>query len=400
MTYGIYLKEPQASVPASQQKATPLVVIVSHHNRKYKKPLGISIYPRDFVKGKTKDEGINLRLRKIRSYIEERLSDLSSEDAILATLEAVRDIATTGRDGDTIERENNRAKSEIPTFSKYLEEWVTRGGTSSRQRKLFKHNMEKFIGGSIDWGEVDDALHFRLEQKMISAGFSVNYQRKTVGQLKSVMEEGRKLRYHTNLAYKDWKVTKEYPDMIYLTADEVDRVWNVELKSMTERKARDLFIIGVYTVARFSDYSRVSDEIIRDGMIHFIHKKTSTPVCVPVAPRVRAVLDRNGGKAPTLCSQRFNDAIKEVCRKADICEKVERRYSKGAKHITERVPKWSLVTSHTARRTGATLLRQAGASMREIMLIGGWTSEQTLEHYLRMTREENAVKMRDNPFFK
>ena len=399
MTYDIYLKSPQG-VPARDQKATPLVVIVSHRNCKYKKPLGISVYPRDFVKGKARSEAVNLKLRKVRSYLTEVLSDLSTPEDITSALLTARDIAQTGRDGVSIDEQRARDLSGIPTFSEYLKEWIKRGGTSCRQRKLFSHNMEKFIGTDIGWDDVDDSLHFRLEQRMVAAGFSVNYQRKTVGQLKSVMEEGRKLRYHTNLAYKDWKVTKEYPDLPALTQDEVDRVWEVELTSTMEQKARDLFIIGIYTVARFSDYSRVCDDIIHDGMIHFVHKKTSTPVYVPVSPRVRAVLDRNGGRAPVLSSQKFNDAIKEVCRKAGIDTVIEHCVSKGDRHITERVPKWKLITSHTARRTGATILRRIGATEREIMLIGGWSNEQTLERYLRITKEENAQAMKDSPFFK
>ena len=400
MTFDFFLKEPQASVSPARQKETPIILIASHRGSKYKKYIGISVYPRTFVKGRCKDERVNRRLRQIRSFLDETLSDLSTAEQIEEALSVSRDIAMTGEDGEDIVRRRAEKKRGVPSFSEYLDDWVLRGGTSVRQRKLFKRNMERFIGHGIGWDEVDDALHFRLEQGMVAAGFSVNYQRKTVGQLKSVMEEGRKLRYHTNLAYKDWKVTKEYPDTIYLTASEVDRVWGVELKSSMERKARDLFIVGVYTVARISDYSRVCYDIVRDGMIHFVHKKTSTPVVVPLAPRVKEVLDRNGGAAPKISPQKFNDAIKEVCRKAGIDSVVERRYSKGDRHITERVPKWTLVTSHTARRTGATLLRAAGASIREIMLIGGWSSEQTLEHYLRLTKEENAVKMMDNPFFR
>lgn len=399
MTFDIFLKEPQAGVPASRQKETPLVVVVSHRNRKYKKSLGISVYPRLFVKGRTKDENVNLILRKVRSYLTETLSDTSTPEQIVYALSVARETARTGKDGVQLEADAERERRGVPTFSEYLEDWKDRGGTSTRQRKLFKANIERFIGTGIGWDDVDDAFHFRLEQKMLDAGFAVNYQRKTVSQLKAVMEEGRKLRYHTNLAYKDWSVTHEYPDMIYLTKDEVDRIWSVELTSSMERKARDLFIVGVYTVARYSDYSRVSDDIIHDGMIHFIHQKTSTPVCVPVAPRVREVLDRNGGSVPKLSQQKFNENIKEVCRKAGITDPVEYVRSHGAGRIRETKKKYELVTSHTARRTGATLLRLAGASMREIMLIGGWSSEKTLERYLRISREENAERMRLNPFF-
>lgn len=112
------------------------------------------------------------------------------------------------------------------------------------------------------------------------------------------------------------------------------------------------------------------------------------------------MLDRNGGRVPALSQQKLNDAIKEVCKLAGIDSIVEITKSRGRRRITERLPKWQLVHSHTARKTGATLLRLSGASMREIMLIGGWSNEQTLELYLRMTKEENAKLMRENPFFK
>lgn len=389
MTYDIYLKEPQTNVPASRQKATPLLVVVSHRGNKYKKNLGISVLPRDFVKGKTREEAVNDRLRRVRACLTESLTDLSTDAEIRKVLEQARCLA---KGEEYVEPTAVRN----PTFSEYLEEWWPRGGSSTRQRKLFVSNIRRFMGDGLDWNDVDETFYFRMCVRMDGADFSTNYKRKTIGQLKSVMEEGRKLKYHSRLEYKDWRVQKEYPDMVYLTQDEVDRIWNVDLKLSMERKARDLFILGVYTVARFSDYSRLSDEIIHDGMIHFIHKKTKTPVYVPVAPRVREVLDRNGGVAPKLSSQKFNDAIKSVCEKAGIDTIIEHR-EKGA---TKRVEKWRLVTSHTARRTGASLMRLNGASMREIMLIGGWESEQTLERYLRITKEENAVRMRENPFFR
>lgn len=390
MTFDIYLKSPQKGVPASKQKDSPLIAIVSHRNRKYKKNLGISVLPRDFVKGRTRDERVNVRLRKARALLTEELTDISSPEEIAVALEKARCIC---RGEEYVEPEPEKG---IPTFSEYLEEWWPRGGSSARQRKLFVNNIRKFIGDGIAWDDVDDSFYFKLGLKMDESGFSVNYRRKTVGQLKSVMEEGRKLRYHSRLEYKDWKVRKEYPDAVYLTREEVDLLWSYRPKGVYRAKARDLFILGVYTAARFSDYSRLSDEIIHDGVIHFIHQKTKSPVYVPVAPRVREVLDRNGGVAPAMVIQKFNHYIKVVCREAGICSVVEHRGKEG----TERLEKWRLVTSHTARRTGATLLRLAGASMREIMLIGGWSNEQTLEQYLRVTKEENAVRMKDNPFFK
>lgn len=370
-------------------------LIVSHRGKKYRRSTGLSIDPSLWNKkakslpAKCRDARVWEKLRLIHALLCEKEVCAKTEGDVLRAIKYALSY------GESDEKEET-----TPTFSEYLCDWVSRGGSSIRQRKLFADNIARFFGTNLDWKDIDETFYFLFKNKMDAAGFAINYKQREVSQLKSVMEEGRKLKYHTNLAYKDWGLRREHPVTIYLTQEEVDAIWNLKLKSSMQRKARDLFIVGIYTVARFSDYSRVSDEIIRDGVIRFVHKKTSTPVLVPVAPRVREVLDRNGGRVPTLSQQKLNDAIKEVCKLAGIDSLVEIRKSKGAAHYTERVPKWSLVHSHTARKTGATLMRLNGASMREIMLVGGWSDERTLELYLRMTGEENAKVVATNPFFR
>lgn len=416
MTFDIYLAKPQRGVSRGQQEKTSLVVIVSHRNVKYRKNIGITLYPYQFTKGHAADRKLDAKIGSVRAYLYEELVDGLKPYEIQDRLEDARRMVIEGLDAESLRRQKERERRNStvtiallhgtttfendPSFSEYLQTWWPLGGTSKRQRKLFCDNIAKFFGKNIQWDQIDDSFRFNLERKMDAAGFSMNYKWKMVSQLKTVMEEGRKLKYHNNLDYKDWTAKRETVEAIYLTQEELDRIWEVELTSTTENKSRDLFFIGVYTVARFSDYSRICDDIIHDGLIHLIHKKTGAVVNIPVAPRVREVLDRNGGRAPELSQQKFNDAIKQVCKKAGINEIIETRHSRGREFVTERKEKWELVSSHTARRTGATLMRLNGASMREIMLIGGWSEEKTLEKYLRMTSKENALAMRDNPFFK
>ena len=375
---------------------TSIRLIVSHKGKKYRKATGLTISPSLWnpkaksLSSQCKDVRVLKELRQIHLRLLEREPDAVSERDVLSVIEF----------GLTGNMRTYLGNTPAPTFSEYLPTWVSLGGTSTAQRRLFMHNVERFMGKDIGWNDVDESFFFRFVNEMDAREYAKNYKRREVGQLKTVMEEGRKLKYHNNLLYKDWHIEREVPVSVYLTKSEVDAIWNLDLSVPIQRKARDLFIIGIYTVARFSDYSRVCDDIIHDGYIRFVHKKTSTPVLVPVAPRVREVLDRYGGKAPRISQAAFNTTIKEVCRLAGIDSIVEITKSRGRRHITERLPKWQLVHSHTARKTGATLLRLSGASMREIMLIGGWSNEQTLELYLRMTKEENAKLMRENPFFK
>jgi integrase len=140
--------------------------------------------------------------------------------------------------------------------------------------------------------------------------------------------------------------------------------------------------------------------MIQDGVIRFTQVKTANSVLVPASPRLVAILKRNGGRAPALAQQHLNEWIKKVCRGLGITEKVDVTSSDGVKHTTERKEKCDLVSSHTARRTGITLLYMTGIPLQQVMLISGHKDEDSIRHYLRLTKQENASILKDNPFFK
>jgi hypothetical protein len=76
------------------------------------------------------------------------------------------------------------------------------------------------------------------------------------------------------------------------------------------------------------------------------------------------------------------------------------RYSKTIGGVTKEfaVPKYKLITNHTARRSMVTnLLKEADAF--DVMPIMGM-SLRTIETYNKRTAEENARIMKNNSFFK
>ncbi len=391
MKINFNLKDQNAEVSAVR-------LIITHKGKVYRKNTGISVKTRQWRK--TKRDGQwptnpadSARIKAIKLALEERLNEYSTETEILT---AISHALAGGADrypiGDIATRK--------PTFWQYFEEWSGREGPSRRQRQSTRRQIAEMMGTSAGWEDVDEAYYFRLVQKMNERGYSRNYQGTIVSKLKAVMSEGYKLKYHRNDTFRQFKKFTEQPDTVYLTEREIEELWNLDLKDDMERKVRDLFLIGVYTAARFSDYSRLSEKNVRDGFITFTQQKTADSVMIPLAPRVAAILKRNGGRAPELNQIVFNRELKAVCLKARINSPVQVTRSKGTKHITETVPKWKLVTSHTARRTGATLLHKTGIPVQSLMLITGHRSIQSLMHYLRLTKEENARQLKDNPFFK
>lgn len=372
-------------------------LVATHNGKQYKRATGLTTREKLWdkkaksLRAKCKDERIWPELRAMDIRAEDKQDEVRTEGDVLKIME----YAITGvmPAEETIGPGN-------PTFWEYFAEWANRPSTQVRQKKLCYNNIAKFMGQDFDWNDVDSAFHFRLVQKMQAAGFGINYQWKTVSQLKTVMSEGRKLKYHSNLDYQDFKTRREDPDTVYLTKEEVERLWNYEPKYELERKARDLFLLGVYSCARFSDYSRLSMDMIRDGAIHFTQQKTASSVIVPASPRLLAILERNGGEAPHIAQQHLNEWIKRVAQNCGIEDLVEVTSSNGLKHTTVQKKKYELISSHTARRTGITLLYMTGVPLQQVMLISGHKDEDSIRHYLRLTKEENVAILRDNPFFK
>lgn len=384
MTFSFNLCNPGAAVSSVR-------VVINQGGKQYRRSIGISVKPSDFKKQRTKDESINEKLRLIENRLNEKLNQFSSPDEIKEAI----DYALSGKERPAKEKEGEG----VP-FWKYFDEWVVRPSTQVRQKRLCFKNISKLMGRNFDWDDVNTAFYFRLVRKMQEAGFALNYQWKTISQLKTVMNEGLKLKYHNNTDFRQFKTRKEDPDTVYLTKAEVDSLWDYSPKGELERKARDLFLLGVYTASRFSDYSRLSVDMIQDGVIRFHQVKTAGAVLVPAAPRVMEILERNGGCAPRLAQQHLNEHIKRVCKNAGIDSPVEVSKTVGAQHRTEVKKKYELVSSHTARRTGASLLYMTGIPLQQVMLITGHKDEKSIRRYLRLTKEENAELLRDNPFFK
>lgn len=247
----------------------------------------------------------------------------------------------------------------------------------------------------ISFDDVDYTFYTEFVQWLRDEkGYAINTQGNQIKHLKSVMNEAYKRKLHNNRDYINFVKFTEDVDNIFLTIEEYEKIYNLSLTGM-KAKARDLFMIGCYTALRYSDYSCIVPEDIRNGLLYIRQKKTDNPIVLPVHARVQAIINKYNG-APKLSQVKFNEKIKEVCRMAGITEKIGIR--ENGKYIY--VDKCDLVSSHTARRSAATNMALMGTPLRDIMQITGHKTEKQLLRYIIITQEQNARLMQNNPFFK
>jgi len=78
---------------------------------------------------------------------------------------------------------------------------------------------------------------------------------------------------------------------------------------------------------------------------------------------------------------------------AGLTENVKITTLRGGKKEQTAIPKYQLIHSHTARKTGATLMYQAGIDVYDIMKITGHSDVRMLEKYVKAGNGETAHRI-------
>lgn len=186
---------------------------------------------------------------------------------------------------------------------------------------------------------------------------------------------------------------------VALKEPELLRIADVELPSVTLDRVRDQFLMLAWTGCRYSDLDKLVKENIKTSstgkqFFKMRQQKTGTEVYIPILPEVERILNKYDFNMPRpLSNQKFNSYLKDVCMAAGLTdiEKIERTRA-GEKEII-RQPKYALISAHTARRSFATNMYERDMPSLMIMKITGHKSERAFLAYIKISEEDNAMKM-------
>lgn len=121
-------------------------------------------------------------------------------------------------------------------------------------------------------------------------------------------------------------------------------------------------------------------------------EKTKKKITIPISDHMYDYMESIAFKIPILSNQKYNDYLKELGEEAGITEQVEHIKYIGNKKVVSIINKYEMITSHTARRTGITLLLLAGIQPEVIQKISGHEDIRTLMKYVRID-EQKAVSI-------
>src|SRR5690606_22263202 len=105
---------------------------------------------------------------------------------------------------------------------------------------------------------------------------------------------------------------------------------------------------------------------------------TRERVTIPVSSRLKLILEKYDNNLPTLKFKglhSYNHWLKKIMQIVGFNEQVTIKDSQGGKITAKTVPFYSLVSSHTARRTFATIMFLSGVPSLLIMAVTGHKTE-------------------------
>ncbi len=320
--------------------------------------------------------------------------------------------------------EEKEPESKEPAVLDYIDKFIegATNGTilTKRKKKYEKQSLKNFkifrdkMAGfneevyPVTWKGFNNQFSDDLAIWMQSQDYHQNYIYSMFARLKMIMKraasDGIK---SVNVANTEYFGTPFITaDSIYNTQAELDKLFEHDFgDKVTLGKARDLYLIGCYTALRVSDYSRLSLNHLTElegEMVFGIYpvKGKNNKVYIPAHPVVLKILEKYEGRAPSISEQDLNKFIKLAAAHIGIDndETVLEFVGGVEKEFTYK--RYELISSHTARRTGATLMYLAGLPIKSIMFITGHKTETNFMKYIRVTKEQEAIRMARSAFFR
>ncbi|WP_225321476.1 site-specific integrase [Rhizosphaericola mali] len=274
----------------------------------------------------------------------------------------------------------------------------------SHHLKCYQEFLKKPITfESIDIQFYEDFVYFlthKIEmqrRKTPIIGLRINTIGKTIKYLKNFLLDRMRKKIIPFFDVSFLKVINEEVDAIYLGWKEIAKIYHLDLSEHTHlEKYRDLFVVGCLTGFRFSDYSELRPEEIRDGMLHVIQEKTKAIVVVPMRPEIQKILiGKYNMQMPQTTNPEFNRYIKEVAKLAGLDTPIKIVHKKGNQTIAEIRPKYAWVCSHTCRRSFCTNEYLESTPIDLIMAISGHKTEKSFRRYVKATQVQQAMKIKD-----
>lgn len=363
----------------------------------------------------------NHRLKNIKGNIENSFRSYLNDFNQYPSLEEFRVIAKKAVNIQATEVVSAYSKTVIKFIDLFISDCETgvksfKGSPMSpnsiKRYRALKNNLTEFSANKkinaltfdmLSVSLIQDFKRFLVAEKEYTPG---TIQTRLKG-LTTILNWATKLKVNSNLDFKDAGLSEAVPQTfeIYLNPVELKKMEDLDLPQNSRLDCvRDLFFLGCWTALRFEDlfqvdHTKLEQDINGHENIRLTPLKTKEEVIIPVLPIVGRILAKyrlpdNTIKLPEISNQKLNEYSKELGKLAEINDPITYTKIKGGKKEIHPVLKYSLIKTHTMRRSFATNLYEMGEDVKAIMDITGHKRTEEFFNYIRRTPNNSANKIR------
>jgi integrase len=342
---------------------------------------------------------INKRKLSIDSIIDQAVMNNTklTFDFITRELEKLENPVGSDVEEIIVEQKQEEQKTFYEWFEKYINEMDSfQSEEIAKHRKTTLNKLKLFFGYKIpNFSDIDFKFYSEFRNWLLEEGelgnSSVNKQ---FDYLKGFLRYASKFKLFDVFILNDFARLKEHEThIVYITKEELKKLWEYQFTNERLERIRDLFVFACSTGMRESDFSNIKPENVKNGELNFTTIKTHDPLVIPINSYSGAVLEKYGKILPKYSQQKFNDYIKEVAQEVGLNtpEQVI-TYRKGVR-IETTVPKYELITSHTARRTFITQCILRGIPIPVIRSMTGHKDLKSFQKYIKITDTDKRKEM-------
>lgn len=240
-----------------------------------------------------------------------------------------------------------------------------------------------------------DNIDFRFEEAFMKYCFYSkktlnNYYAKIVKTLKAFLNWSYERGYHNSLEFKKIKSKEDDTEVIYLTIEELMKLYNHDFKEASKDRARDMFCFLAFTGQRHSDVYRLLNANLDGEYLNFAVKKTKTvDHHVFLIKQTRELINKYRDTMyfpiPRITSQKLNLKIQECCEDIGLTNEVVLTRYIGAREISQSFRKCDIITSHVGRKSFITNSLELGIPERVVRSISNHKDEKSFRKYVNIS---------------
>lgn len=390
----------QDTSKVNKKGVAPITLICQFKNKTIKLPSGIGVPPAKFsaekqrISGKSEDDiAIRQRLDDLRRRMGmamdhyDTIGKVPKTDELRAYIEKIYRKENNIADPDEEKKADSRVVAFFPVF--YALSAKRRKESYLKTFSQVKYHLELF-DPKLKWEglteqKLDDYADYLIDCELSNQTIHNHFKN-----LKVVSKVARKKDFVVPSAIDDYQYKGELARPISLTKMELNAFIGLKPDFETPQwKAWTRWLFRCYTSLRISEcnglerrnFFKENDQWI----VRYTSHKTKKENLLPISKSCELLLEQCHWRIPVMSRQRESDYVKELCKKAGITDEIVRVRHSGTNRTEEVLPKWKLISSHTARRTFGKRFIEEGGSLFDLQIIYQHHSIKTTAEYIDIT---------------